>query len=302
MGSPPIPAVELRETHFDNQRLARLGIEVMTLGDLRQRVSARRLAIPERVEFFMLLLIDRGRGTHVIDFSQVALQPGSLVFVRPGQVQQWQSKEALAGTLLLVDPAVMSPPGPRLSVQQTLASQLADWPDCATLSVPARRQIQDQFAALGHECAQFDASELGIALIRSMLTTLLLCVARAHARALPRFPHRAGMAGLVRMLAQAIDAQVRQRPTVQSLASTLGYSTSSLNRACLAVEGRSAKQVLDRRVALEAQRLLVHSRDAASQIGTSLGFSEPTNFLKFFKRTVGCTPDAFRRQHSARQD
>ncbi len=293
---------DLRETHFDNQRLARLGIELMTLGDLRQRVSPRRLATPERVEFFMLLLVDRGRGTHVIDFLQVALQPGSLLFVRPGQVQQWQPGDGLAGTLLLVDPAVMSPPGPRLTVQHTLASQLSDWPGCTTLSAKARGEIRDQLAALGHECAQFDASELGIALIRSMLTTLLLRVARTHARALPTPRDRADPAGLFRVLARAIDARVRQRPTVQSLASALGYSTSTLHRACLAAAGRSAKQVIDRRVALEAQRLLVHGGDAAGQIGASLGFSEPTNFLKFFKRTVGCTPDAFRRQHSARHD
>jgi AraC-like DNA-binding protein len=295
-------AVELRTTHFDNARLARLGIEVLTLGDLRQRVSARRLTIPERVEFFMLLLIERGRGNHVIDFSNTTLQAGSLAFVRPGQVQQWQLRDGLEGTLILVDPAVMSPPGPRLAVQQTLASQLSDWPSFAILSPPAQREIQDQFVALGKECAHFDASELGMALIRNMLNGLLLRVARAHVRALPVVAAGAGMAGIFRMLAREVDVKVRQRPTVQRLAATLGYSTSTLNRACQGVEGRSAKQVIDRRVALEAQRLLVHGREAASEVGASLGFSEPTNFLKFFKRTVGCTPDTFRRRHGAGQD
>lgn len=292
-------AVELRQTHFDNARLTQLGIEVLSLGELRRRVSERHLVSPERVEFFMLLLIGRGRGTHLIDFSKFVLEVGSLVFVRPGQVQQWQPRDGLEGTLILVDPAVMSPQGPRLAVHRTLASQLSDWPSCAVLSGPVRRDLQEQVAALGKECAQFDASELGIALVRNMLTGLLLRVARAHARALPMATDRAGMAELFRMLARAVDAQIRLRPTVLGMAATLGYSTSTLNRACLAVEGRSAKQVIDRRVALEAQRLLVHSSDAAGQIGAFLGFSEPTNFLKFFKRTVGCTPDAFRHRHMA---
>ncbi len=39
-----------------------------------------------------------------------------------------------------------------------------------------------------------------------------------------------------------------------SYALTLGYAISTLNRACAAMEGRSAKSVLDRRIALEAQR------------------------------------------------
>jgi AraC-like DNA-binding protein len=298
MKAEPKNAVEMRATHFDNARLARLGIEVLTLGDLRQRVSPRRLAIPERVEFFMLLLIDRGRGTHVIDFSSTRLQAHSLVFVRPGQVQEWQLRAGLEGTLILVDPAVMSPPGPRLAIHQTLASQLSDWPNFVALSLSAHREIQEQFRALDKECAQFDASELGIALIRNMLTGLLLRLARTYARATPPVAVRAGMAVIFRTLAREVDAQLRQRPTVQSLAATLGYSTSTLNRVCLAVEDRSAKQVIDRRVALEAQRLLVHGRDAAGEIGASLGFTEPTNFLKFFKRTVGCTPDTFRRRYA----
>ncbi|TAG28696.1 MAG: hypothetical protein EAZ40_03315 [Rhodobacterales bacterium] len=35
----------------------------------------------------------------------------------------------------------------------------------------------------------------------------------------------------------------------------------------------------------------------AMTIGELLGFSEPTNFVKFFRRRVGTTPEAFRRGH-----
>lgn len=59
----------------------------------------------------------------------------------------------------------------------------------------------------------------------------------------------------------------------------------------------SAKAFIDRRTALEAQRLLVHTGATTTAIGEALGFSEPTNFLKFFKRVVGMTPDAFRRRY-----
>jgi AraC-like DNA-binding protein len=43
----------------------------------------------------------------------------------------------------------------------------------------------------------------------------------------------------------------------------------------------------------------VHSEVTAAQIGHRLGFTEPTNFLKFFKRTAGCTPLEFREAHAA---
>ena len=81
------------------------------------------------------------------------------------------------------------------------------------------------------------------------------------------------------------------------LAARLGVSTSTLTRICKDVLEHSAKEEVDRRVALEAQRLLVHSASTAAAIGELLGFSEPTNFVKFFRRRVGTTPEAFRQAH-----
>jgi AraC family transcriptional regulator, transcriptional activator of pobA len=56
------------------------------------------------------------------------------------------------------------------------------------------------------------------------------------------------------------------------------------------------KQLIDERVCLEAQRLLVHTRWPLTRICAELGFCEPTNFVKFFRRTTGQTPEQFRRK------
>jgi AraC-like DNA-binding protein len=68
----------------------------------------------------------------------------------------------------------------------------------------------------------------------------------------------------------------------------------TLTRACLAVTGRTAKQVVDDRVALEAQRLLACTELPVAEIGRRLGFGEPTNFGRFFHREAGLSPGAFR--------
>ena len=291
-------APELRETSFRNERLARLGIEVMSLDSLRRRVPARTMARPERVEFLMLLLVTRGLSAHMVEFASFPIQVGSLVFVQPGQVQQWQPLAGLEGLLLLVDPPVMNPDTTRSALQHTLAREWPEWPGHTVLRAGARPAVQQWFENLATECAAFDGSELSIALMRSMLGCLLLYLARMHHRTpTPGCEAPDSAVALVRQLRSAIDARLRARPAVQTLASDLGYSVSTLNRACLAVEGRSAKAAIDHRVAMEARRLLVHTTDAASQIGLSLGFSEPTNFVKFFKRVVGCTPEVFRRRY-----
>lgn len=104
-------------------------------------------------------------------------------------------------------------------------------------------------------------------------------------------------AALALGLRQELEALVHTRPSAARLARSLRVSSSTVSRTCKDVLGHSAKEVVDRRVALEAQRLLVHSSSTPVAIGELLGFSEPTNFLKFFRRRVGVTLEAFRQPH-----
>jgi AraC-like DNA-binding protein len=56
----------------------------------------------------------------------------------------------------------------------------------------------------------------------------------------------------------------------------------------------TAKRVIIERIILEAKRLLAHSSDPVAGISSHLGFDEPTNFVKFFKRETDLTPTQFR--------
>jgi len=92
-----------------------------------------------------------------------------------------------------------------------------------------------------------------------------------------------------------LEDHLAESHQVADHARTLGYSARTISRACLAVTGQTAKQVLIDRLVLEAKRLLVHTDLTAAAIGAQIGFSEPTNFHRFFKRHVGNQPAAFRR-------
>lgn len=84
---------------------------------------------------------------------------------------------------------------------------------------------------------------------------------------------------------------------VEQYAGRLGYTVRTLTRACQAATGRTAKQVIDARIILQAQRLLAHTDDPVSSIAHGLGFGETTNFSKFFTRLTGTAPGDFRLLH-----
>ena len=94
----------------------------------------------------------------------------------------------------------------------------------------------------------------------------------------------------------AVERDVTSDRTVAHYAQLIGYSERTVTRACLKTTGQTAKQVLINRLVLEIQRRLTQTTDAIAEISMQLGFSEPTNFTKFFVRHAGVTPRAFRQK------
>ena len=72
----------------------------------------------------------------------------------------------------------------------------------------------------------------------------------------------------------------------------------TLVRAAWEAAGTSPKAFIDARVLLEAKRLLAHTDWTSGRIAVHLGFSEPTNFAKFFRKGAGLSPEAFRTQEA----
>jgi AraC-like DNA-binding protein len=279
----------LRETRFSNKRLASVGIELLRLEELFARVPYQRLAVPERVEFCLVMVISGGRGEHVVDFQRVALGPGVVVLARPGTVQQWRPSGRLQGDVLLIEPQLIQPMSESRSRGPEL--RMEEWPECFVLDGRDLARWTALSDLLRDELDREDLDDLAVSTARELQKCMLLTLARGARQSAPS----ASVQDLLcRSMMRALDRLVATRPTVDSLALHLHSSPSTLGRACRASLGLSVKEVVDRRIALEAKRLLVHTQASAVAVSLQLGFSEPTNFLKFFKRCVGMTPEQFR--------
>jgi AraC family transcriptional activator of pobA len=79
-------------------------------------------------------------------------------------------------------------------------------------------------------------------------------------------------------------------------AQNIGISTAHLNALCRQLTSRSALELIQERIALEARRNLVYTAMTISTVAEALGFADPAYFTRFFKRHTGMSPKAFRLQ------
>ncbi|WP_282354818.1 AraC family transcriptional regulator [Pontibacterium granulatum] len=272
----------------------------MSFSDLKKKVPDERLTLPERVELYLLLMVTSGDMIHTLDFVDYTLPQGSLVVVRPGQVQQWHPTPEVEAQIVLVDPTALPFDAAVSHTRELELLTLFDWQPQTQLGDELRTNLEQIIGRLESDIAGFDGSELEISLIRHELLALLFRLACFQHDLVQSQTKRTVGYEKYKMFIELLEQHYRVEHALQFYAKRLGYATSTLSRACLEIEGYSAKVVIDHRIALEGKRMLAHSGASVAEIAHYLGFSEATNFIKFFKRNVNLTPTEFRSTRSGR--
>lgn len=293
--SLPIPVVCYRPVCRPD-----LGITVASLRDLRRQTDLDFLASPHRLDFHQIMLVTAGKGTYSIDSTPLECRPGTLLWSRPNQVIQSRPQPGMDADIIMFTEAFPL----QLSAQMGRLDDVlrpSHWQLCA----PELSAFHKVLSVLQEEFGRPD-QDLGEELLKHLLAVVLL-----HIDRLCRQHHHGDMASagalsgekgeLFLRFRRELDRRYRETRLVEDYATALNCSTRALARACQAVGGASTKDVIDARVALEARRLLVHTDLPITAIARLLGFSEVTNFGKFFVRRVNMTPGAFRREAKSDQ-
>lgn len=103
----------------------------------------------------------------------------------------------------------------------------------------------------------------------------------------------------VMLFKDLLEVNYRKLKQVSSYAKMISVTEKRLNQATSKTLDKSPKQMIDERVMLEAKRLLAHTNESIKEIGFDLGFDEPTNFIKYFRKHSNSTPVEFRKQFTS---
>ncbi|RYF61270.1 MAG: AraC family transcriptional regulator [Comamonadaceae bacterium] len=261
------------------------GLEVMTLAGLAARAGSADLGAPQRPEFHLLFAVTRGTLRHSVDFTVYRVGAGSALWVRPGQVQQFGDLTEADGVLAAFQASAVD--------RATAATARLDDPFGRAVASAADPGTVALHRSVAHLEAEFaDAGGLPVNARRDVLRNLLAVVA-VRVAVLCAQPVSAADTTFVRFRA-LVERDFARTRRVADYAGALGYSARTLSRATQAAAGVGAKEFVDRRVILEAKRLLAHADLPAASVATRLGFADPTNFAKFFEHRTGLPPGAFR--------
>ncbi|MER7054302.1 AraC family transcriptional regulator [Streptomyces sp. NPDC000351] len=271
-----------------------VGMQVGPMGAGRTWHAQAPLHRVHRIDFHVVMLFTGGPVRHMIDFAEYEATAGDLLWIRPGQVHRFSPRSEYRGTVLTMQPGFL----PRATVEATGLYRY----DLPPLLRPDEARLAGLTAALDQLRREYeDATTLPLSLhtavLRHTLSAFLLRL--AHLAAGSAEAARQGRADppgdtAFTLFRDAVERGFATNHSVSAYAEALGYSRRTLVRAVRAATGETPKGFIDKRVVLEARRLLAHTDMPIGRIGAAVGFPDAANFSKFFQQHTDQTPAAFR--------
>ena len=273
-----------------------LDIEIISVNELRQRVMEHRFRQAHQINFYLMMLVENGRCQPVVDYTPLKCKKNSLILVRPNQALKFDLTSTWEGWIAIFRPEFLASSVNDLGGDFFLGEEMQGLPTCTSLTEKSRPVVSSIIKLMREDTQDKHEQLLTNAMLRFQLKSLILRLlmlsdkmrgAKTAATQTTRFKR-------FRIL---VEEKYADHHKLSYYSSQLGCTVKSLSRATLTATGIGAKDYLAARINLEAKRLLTHTQAPISAISEQLGFDEPTNFVKFFKRNCALTPNEFRKQH-----
>jgi AraC family transcriptional regulator, transcriptional activator of pobA len=272
-----------------------LELEVIAIKDLYSK-NRSQMTIPHRADFYHIIWIEKGKPTHLVDFNPVKLSKNTILFINKSKVHLFDPAETFDGKIILFTDRFFCKTQEHIDfLKSTILFN--DLLETSPVRLDGIKEELSMLLRLINDELSNGSGPMQHDILQNYLHNfLLLCDREKRKRGFTEIPKGPDKDYAI-LFVNLVNDHFTNVKSVQGFAEMIHVSEKRLSRATSQVLGKSPKEVINDRVVLEVKRLLVHTNQPIKEIGFSLGFNEPTNFIKYFRQRTGQTPSEFRQCH-----
>ena len=281
-----IPEVQFKS----NKALKVNGFEIVSSEELlsQEMPSDHDPHSYHRVNFYTIIFITKGSVNHLVDFEICNLNKGDCLLLSRNQIHAFDKHNDYNGFLVLFTDEFLL----RYFSKRNLENHKALFGHYAGIrSFHSPDENLIFLSILSHELTV--ASPRVIADITASLLSIFLLKLSVKVEDQTKIPPTKDREYLF-VFQRLIEKDYTNSRLAIYYANKMGITYKHLNVVCKAVVNKTAKQIIDEFVILEAKRYLVASPDSIKLISYRLGFDEPTNFRKYFRKHTNLSTKEFR--------
>ena len=242
-----------------------------------------------RHDFFFMLVLEKGNGTHEIDFTPYNILDNTVFFLRPGQVHQLQLKAGSTGYLMEFDTGFYHP-NDKASKQHLRKAGNRNF---CQLDMNRFEKLSTVLTYIFQEYT--DKQEGHQDIIKANLNIFFIELVRQSMPLKSPSPNISPYAQerFEEFLA-LLETHITNYKQVSQYTDLMNLSPYQLNEITKATIGKTSSELITEHIILEAKRYLLATPSQIKEIADHLGYEDVSYFIRFFKKQTGHSPEAFR--------
>lgn len=287
---------KLPEINFINQDNPRSYFDIVKIEDLLQRELNHDIGRDHHVRFYIILFVYEGQGYHTIDFTDYNYKKGTVLLIRKDQIHKFFRSPNVKGYLLVfTEEFIVS----HLNEMEAAKSMqlFNDSLSFPKIEFSSLEHFNDFTVLVKHLELEYNIKDsFSIGITRSVLHIVITKLFRIKSEDGHLVEKNKYLSQFL-VFQKLVERDCLETKKVQYYASQLSVSSKTLNNIVNSVVNVSAKAFIDERTILQIKRLLISTDHTIKEISYTAGFSDPTNFFKYFKKFTGSSPEVFRQAH-----
>jgi AraC family transcriptional regulator, transcriptional activator of pobA len=272
-------------------------IEFVHIEDIasRSKLYDWEIAAHKHNGLFQIMLITEGQADAVLDNESKQLKAPCLILIPAGTVHGFHFAPSTQGRIISVALGFLEHNS--RAIDQEFILEIVNQSIVLPYE-PSTRQFETVNNLINQILTEFRYPQLGRAIIfDALLRTLLIHVLRHESIKRIKETSHTHQRTILNRYRTLIDTHYKQRWTVDAYAAEMCITDSKLNRICKSFTQKSAFEVMQDRILLEAQRYLIYTNASLDEIAYDLGLNDSAYFCRYFKKRTGMTPKEFRKGH-----
>lgn len=248
---------------------------------------------PHRHDYYTVLLVEQAEGSHIVDYQAYTFRQKEVHFVSPGQIHQVVATTQPVGHFFTFSRTFLV----ENNIPESFISNINLFKAFGeSPPLPLDDATFDRLAKIIEEmkaCLSPDLTYRNRALGALLQLFLIYCNNSASLDSQQLDENNANVC-ILRDFKKLVETRYPQWHKVNDYAAEIHITPKHLSQTIKNYTGKSAKELIQDRLTLEAKRLLLHTDLSIKEIAYKIGFEEPLHFSGFFKKQVQVSPTKFR--------
>ncbi|MCM1989395.1 helix-turn-helix domain-containing protein [Oceanirhabdus seepicola] len=284
----------IRRINFKKTEDKLFEFEIVDLQEFFKTRPTKILLENFRMNFYNILYITSGEGKHEVDFKVYDFKAGDMILIGKNQVHRFFPDTKATGYILLFTEDYLCADS-KMSIQDFLEHFNSPlYNPIINIDVSEESSNRILIDLLYKEYKAEDNAVKG-SLLKSLFRSFMLAISKFK-----KPNEQREISGSYKRFVEfknLVEIHYKEKKTVQDYAKMMLVSQKTINQATRAVVDLSAKQFIIDRILLEIKRYIDQGEYTINEISDLMGFDEPSNLTKFFKRYEGISPKEFRAEY-----